>query len=392
MNYYPENLLQWIWESIQFDPRSLVTEQGLPVQLINQGVRNHSDGPDFKQACCRIGELEWYGTLEIHWKSSDWYRHNHHRDANYNNVILHLVAENDLPGPVKTSSGHLPHTLQISNYLTAPLKILFDRFERPDELPCAPHIHQLNRTVFLKQLERAHIEYFEEKVEHLMVHYPPELTLSGAWKAMLAIGLFDGLGISHNRAPMRKLAGILNNKLELFKEAPDEAAFIDQVYDIAFQGFHFSEQEWVHKGSRPANHPAQRVKQAASLYYHLNQIEFKEWVSSSTDPGLAWKKLLQTIKHKPGKQRSSVLFMTVLVPAVYILGQLLHSASKKQWAYQQWMDSRMRIPSSVEEVFTGAGVSAGLVRHNAGTIYQKKAYCDQRRCNRCAILKSALHS
>jgi hypothetical protein len=44
----------------------------------------------------KIGNTNWAGNIELHFKTSDWEKHNHHRDDNYNNVILHVVWEHDI--------------------------------------------------------------------------------------------------------------------------------------------------------------------------------------------------------------------------------------------------------------------------------------------------------
>ena len=49
--------------------------------------------------------------MEIHVKSSDWNRHGHNKDEAYNNVILHVVAVNDMP--VSNANGDPVTTLEI---------------------------------------------------------------------------------------------------------------------------------------------------------------------------------------------------------------------------------------------------------------------------------------
>ena len=50
----------------------------------------------------------------MHVRSSDWYRHKHHLDDNYNNVILHVVYINDKQ--VIQNGVRLP-TLELKNHI-----------------------------------------------------------------------------------------------------------------------------------------------------------------------------------------------------------------------------------------------------------------------------------
>lgn len=66
------------------------------MQIRSTGAWNRESGPDFKNAAIIIGNEKLKGDIEVHLRASDWFAHNHHHDPAYNNVILHVVAENDL--------------------------------------------------------------------------------------------------------------------------------------------------------------------------------------------------------------------------------------------------------------------------------------------------------
>ena len=90
-----ERLLQFIWQFQHFNRSELVTATGENVQIIFPGNYNTDQGPDFSNAKIKIGKTIWAGTVELHLQTSDWKKHNHQKDKNYNNVILHVVWEND---------------------------------------------------------------------------------------------------------------------------------------------------------------------------------------------------------------------------------------------------------------------------------------------------------
>jgi hypothetical protein len=105
-----EDFLHFIWEHSLFTKTSLKTTDGKVLEIISIGQPNSDSGPDFFNAKIRIGETTWAGNIEIHQKSSHWYRHRHNTDAAYENVILHVVELNDSPVLIK---GQALSTLEI---------------------------------------------------------------------------------------------------------------------------------------------------------------------------------------------------------------------------------------------------------------------------------------
>ncbi|MBQ1697051.1 MAG: DUF2851 family protein [Bacteroidales bacterium] len=90
-----EKTLALIWQNRLFDPAGLHTTQGEPVQVVKTGYTNTMSGPDITDAQIRIGDILWTGNVELHTKSSHWPLHKHHLDHAYDNIIMHVVFEDD---------------------------------------------------------------------------------------------------------------------------------------------------------------------------------------------------------------------------------------------------------------------------------------------------------
>ena len=85
-----ERLFHFIWQFQYFNKNDLIVTTGETVQILFPGQYNTNQGPDFADAKIKIGKTTWAGTVELHIKTSDWIKHNHQKDKNYNNVILHV--------------------------------------------------------------------------------------------------------------------------------------------------------------------------------------------------------------------------------------------------------------------------------------------------------------
>ena len=117
-----EQLLHYVWKHKIFPLKELKTTTGQQVEVIDTGLANTDAGPDFFNAKLKLDGVLWIGNIEIHERSSDWFKHGHHADAGYNSVILHIASEIDTEikqeqwrkNPPNTTHlpGSGPHQLQ----------------------------------------------------------------------------------------------------------------------------------------------------------------------------------------------------------------------------------------------------------------------------------------
>ena len=96
----------------------MTTNKGETVEVIDPGLHNRNAGPDFFNAKIKVDGMLWVGNVEIHDKASDWFLHGHDKDEAYDNVILHVVGEDDMP--VRSSRGETMRQMQmdVPEYVT----------------------------------------------------------------------------------------------------------------------------------------------------------------------------------------------------------------------------------------------------------------------------------
>lgn len=154
--------MQRIWEKLAFQPQYLATDNGQPLQIINQGEWNNQNGPDFLNAEIVINGIHCFGAIEIHIKASDWYFHQHHTDPRYNGVILHVVWQNDRP--CFTQGKDPIPCLSIKSRVS---KLNLTQFHLLPSLPCVHQITALPEKLLTQQLSRALIQRTNGKMESL---------------------------------------------------------------------------------------------------------------------------------------------------------------------------------------------------------------------------------
>lgn len=384
---YREELLHWIWETSRIENRYIATVDQEPVSIFDVGTPNKTDGPDFLNARIQIGELQWFGDVEIHWDTKDWIHHGHSKDPNYNRVVLHVVWNDTGTEEIFREDGSRIPTLSLRGKLSGALNSFLDQYQKPGSLPCSGNFSYISRDAFVQQLQKAEKEYFEQKVNDLLTFWDPTKPPSQAWLNMLALGMFDGLGIAHNRQPMRQLCQAL---IPLISGIDSESDL--QRLARKHAAFETGASIWTHKGSRPVNHPRARIKQAASFLWLLHQKPFKRWLNS--EPQYLWEELNAQISARTGlgEQRKDILFGTVWLPSFFILGNTFSSTTLKTKASELWKNHRARIPDSLLRPFKELDIPSRTYNNSLGSIYQLRTYCKPRHCKSCKVFKSVISS
>ena len=383
---YNESLLQWIWEHLEFDINKLETQDGRSLQIIDPGRKNSGAGPDFLNACISLGGLKFYGSVEIHNREKEWSEHGHQSDSAFNSVILHVVLE-DSRATAITSDGHKPALLNISSKLNRALYKLLEIKEK-GSLPCAENITSIHQQAFEIQVERAHNEYFNYKVDELMERYDPGLPPSLAWQNAFLIQLYSALGIPSNRDSMAEL---LNDVVKFVSADRGVECFVEHVEELAFEPLGSNRYDWNFSGMRPGSQPRNRVRQAALLHFRFINIGFETFLRSGVE---AWDLLVNSLpkSNLPGRSRMEIIHATVFLPSIYLIGDLFHAQHLCSSAYHNWVKSAVKLPVEVRSPFENSGFDLGKSRNKIGLAHQYKRFCKQRSCHQCEVFKSVINS
>lgn len=170
-----EKLIQTIWAQQLVQGSGLRLADGRPLRVLDPG-RPSGDGPDFKGARLIIGERAVDGDVEIHIAASGWQAHGHHRDLDYNTVVLHVVLNIDDGADHDTAHNgvHIPR-LELEKYVFPDLDTLrrslsADDFpyEQPSEAGRCQHVlTSLDSLVLADFLDRAGDERLVAKMQRL---------------------------------------------------------------------------------------------------------------------------------------------------------------------------------------------------------------------------------
>jgi hypothetical protein len=169
--HIPERFLHHVWQHQRFNAGVLHTTDGRKVEILFPGAPNSDGGPDFTGARIRIGNITFYGDVELHQDAQEWVSHLHQADQHYNKVILHVVLTADpLAPPSRTASKRFLPLLVLHPYLDNTLRSVWlqavsdERNEQRRTIAC----HALNDRVpeeFITQwIERLALARMEMKV------------------------------------------------------------------------------------------------------------------------------------------------------------------------------------------------------------------------------------
>ncbi len=417
-----ESLLHFMWRYQSFTFNGLCTTNGEPIEVIDPGLYNTNSGPDFSNAKVRIGKTLWAGNVEMHIKSSEWYLHNHHSDSAYDNVILHVVVENDQAAV--TTRGTFVQTLVVP--YPSDLRESHENLMKSAEwIPCASKIRHVNPLLIDSTIDRMQAERLETKSQRVI-----ELVnlCNGSWEEAFYRDISRSFGLKNNALPFQLLAQALplkilakhrNNILQieallfgqsglLEKAKPDSFTLaLKKEYGFLKEKYHLTPIEpslWKFMRLRPASFPTVRiallamlVHKSSRLFSKLLEIETVEQIVNllTVEASDYWTNHYifgeesKSMRKRLGNETVKLITINTVIPFMFSYGRSRSKADMETKAItllQQMPPEK----NSIVENFEKLGIAATSAFDSQALIHLKANYCDTRKCIYCPIGVSIL--
>ncbi len=399
-----EKTLAFIWQNRLFDPAGLHTTQGETVQVVKTGYTNTMSGPDITDAQIRIGDILWNGNVELHTKSSHWTLHKHHLDRAYDNIILHVVFEDD--APLSDRQGNTVPTLVI-RYNTS----IEDRCARllSQQNPhlCPAGILELSTFNSLSFTSRLTIERLQQKAA--LIRQTLDAT-RGDWMQTFWQHLARSFGFGKNSTPFELMAKSLPYNL-IIKNSDSFATVLALLYGQAgflisgkykgsdsetlLQEYKFQQAKyslspidhsiWKYSGTRPQNSPFVRTRQLASLVA-TNTTIFDRMLSCTDIEQMESLFAIKSNNEIPplGTDAKHLLIINLVCPFLTCYSQYTGDTNPAQLA----VDILEKLPpekNSIVAAKAKAGLSIKSAYDSQAIIQLDTEYCKPRRCIECQI-------
>ena len=412
-----EQLLHYVWKHKIFPLKELKTTTGQQVEVIDTGLANTDAGPDFFNAKLKLDGVLWIGNIEIHERSSDWFKHGHHADAGYNSVILHIASEIDTE--ISRSNGERIPQIQLicpeavrTNY-----KELLETDSYP---PCYRIIPSLPPFTAHSWMTALQMERFEQKATLLNERLK---RCQGNWEDAFFITLARNFGFGLNGDAFETWAHRLSfravdkHRNDLFQI---EAIFFGQagiLEDSDGDGYYLRLKKeytylqhkfglipmdaslWRFLRLRPANFPHIRIAQLACLYHRaygllsrIMETETLQGVRDILKGGTSeyWLTHYTFGGSSPSRPKTlsntslDLLIINTVVTFLYAYG--LHKGNRVLCARAGSFLEELKAENNyITRMWEQCGMKASNAADSQALIQLKKEYCDKKKCLYCRI-------
>lgn len=423
-----EQLIHYVWQHRMFPLGTMHTTDGQPVEVIDPGLHNGGAGPDFFNAKIRIGEQLWVGNVEIHLRSSDWFRHHHDDDRAYDNVILHVVGHYDCPVTVPTDPpGQEGATGQRRQLPTLVLEVPATVKDNYDELlaeeaypPCyrvIPQLHKLHIHSWMSALTVERLEAKTERIDHWLGETQND------WERTFFIVLARAFGFGTNAEAFERWASTFNLfDLGQHRDQPQQvlAYFLGQAgllededvekYDNALalqREWRFlrikygltplPRRTWKMGRLRPQNSPFVRLSQFAELY-HSNRLNFSMLREAPDLDALRCLLTATTLPDSPGVPLNAathaatpltlsadsidLLIINAVAPILFAYGRSRQNEALTERAFSL-LEGIKAERNTITRSWARAGITAQHAADSQALLQLRTRYCDRKDCLRC---------
>lgn len=416
-----ESFLYYVWQLQYFNKKDLKTTDGERLEVFNPGSLNTNSGPDFLNAKIRIGNIDWAGNVEIHTKASDWHHHQHNIDPAYDNVILHVVWQNDKP--VKRSDHTTMPVLELNKLIDEALIGEYKKLvNSPTSIPCEKSIHKVEEVIRFSMLDKALMQRLEAKAGQVLLLFKQN---QNDWEEITYQLIGRNFGFKVNSEPFFQLVQAVPRKL-LLKHADsliqmeallfgqagclehpgkdEHALLLKREYEVLSKKYNLKETQinlaaWRFLRLRPANFPTLRMAQFAALFNqrknlfsHILEAATRQQFINLLDVRTSeyWNHHYRfgrkTTKPLSGMGEDSIenLMINSVVPLLVAYGRYQDD--------QQYIDRAVTLlqetPAENNKIVRGwkeMGISARSAFDSQALLELNNNFCAKRKCLSCTI-------
>ena len=414
-----EDFLHFLWRWRRFDARNLATSDGQALEILHPGEPNLHAGPDFFNARVRLGGTLWAGNVEIHLNASDWLAHRHDTDPAYDNVVLHVVLDEDQR--LRRPNGEPLPCLALRERIPPQLLEKYFRLEHERAwVPCEKTFGAVPEIVRLNWLDRLLVERLEQKTESIA--RVVEAT-GHNWEETFYRVLARSFGLKVNMEPFEALARSLPLRLLakhkdqlfqlealLFGQAGLLAEQFEDDYPRALaKEYQFLRHkyglqplaagQWKFFRLRPAGFPTIRLAQFAAVVYrsaHLFSQILETGSTAETEQLFSaeiseyWRAHFRFDKtavrqpKPPGREFVHLLLINTVAPFLFHYGRAKGQPELQDRALQL-LENLPPEANTVVDGWAKRGQRAANASQTQALLHLKSHYCDEKRCLECAI-------
>lgn len=420
-----EDLLHFIWKYKKYPINQLISTSGEVIHVVSTGMHNHLSGPDFFNSQIELNGQLWAGNVEIHIKSSDWYAHHHQDDVNYDNVILHVVWEDDIS--VYRKDGSEIPTLSLKEYI--PLMVLntyqnlFDS-KNYKFINCENEFNEVDEFIKNNWLDRLFVERLEQKsifIKELLDY------TNNDWEQVLFLMLLKTFGSKINREAfieigksidfsiIRKLnnkplqmeslflgqANLLGSTVEddtYYNELKKEYQFLKHKFNLSSV---FKSPEFFRL--RPSNFPTIRLAQLSAIYANNNNLfhaliendepNFSDILKSGTskywDTHFNFGKISKKSKKGISNSFLNLLVINTIIPLKFAYSR--YKGGLENELFIRMLSEIKKEENSIIANFGNLGISIKNAKDSQTYLQLYNNYCTKDKCLDCAVGASLMN-
>lgn len=413
-----ERLLQFIWQFQYFNRNELNTSDGEAIQGVLPGQYNMNQGPDFVNAKIKIGTTTWAGTIELHIRTSDWKKHKHQSDKNYENVILHVVWEND----------QINNAVPVLELKSRVSKLLLQRYDElmnaTSFIPCEKNISAVAGITWESWKERLLAERLVRKTKTIETflqqnNYHWEETfwwlLARNFGMKVNADAFEAVArsipvtiLAKQKHQIHQIESLLLGQAGLLKDQFEEdyPQLLQKEYTFQknkhklgpiHQPLHFLRM-------RPGNFPTVRLAQLAMFVHESAHLFSKIKEAGSVKDVKRWFDVTANDywhyhytfdepssfkKKKLGEVMVDNIIINTVAPVLFAYGSYQGEQKYKDKALQ-WLEETTAEKNAITKGFQELNIENKNAFDSQALIELKNEYCHKKKCLECSVGNSLL--